>query len=195
MRKVTCSMSVSLDGYISGPDGGFDWGPPSVEVFNLAMDELKQAGTHILGRKLYESMVVWESAGDDPASEFGLEPALAAPMVEFAGIWRRLPKVVFSTTLTEVRGNSRLLSGGVVEEIERLRAEPGEGNIAIGGPTLAAEAAAHGLIDEYWIRVYPVLVGGGTAFFPQAGRQTELTLLESRPLANGVVYSRYRTSH
>jgi dihydrofolate reductase len=160
MRSVTYSMGVSLDGYIAGPDGGFDWTAPDEEVFRFVTDEIRQVGVHLLGRGLYETMLYWETADQDPS--------LDDSMLEWAAIWKRLPKVVFSTTLSAVQGNARLASGGLAEEIERLRAGPGEGDIAIGGATLAAEAAALGLIDEYRARVYPVLVGGGIPFFPSA---------------------------
>ena len=162
MRSVTYSMGVSLDGYIAGPDGGFDWTAPDEEVFRFATDEIRQVGVHLLGRRLYETMLYWETADQDPS--------LDDSMLEWAAIWKPLPKVVFSTTLSAVQGNARLASGGLAEEIERLRAEPGEGDIAIGGATLAAEAAGLGLIDEYRARIYPVLVGGGIPFFPQRGR-------------------------
>ena len=113
-----------------------------------------------MGRRLYETMLYWETADQDPS--------LDDAELEWTALWKPLPKVVFSTTLSAVQGNARLASGGLAEEIERLRAEPGEGDIAIGGATLAAEAAALGLIDEYRARVYPVLVGGGIPYFPQA---------------------------
>ncbi|HEX3513012.1 MAG TPA: dihydrofolate reductase family protein [Trebonia sp.] len=109
-------------------------------------------------------------------------------------IRKPLPKVVFSTTLPEVQGNARLASGSLAEEIERLRAEPGEGDTAIGGATLAAGAAALGLIDEYRARVYPVLVGGGMPFFPQRLRRTDLELLQTRAFSSGGVYLRYRVA-
>ena len=115
-------------------------------------------------------------------------------MLEWAAIWKRLPKVVFSTTLSAVHGNARLASGGLAEEIERLRAEQGVGDIAIGGATLAAEAAALGLIDEYRARVYPVLVGGGIPFFPQRERRVDLELVETRTFSSRVVYLRYRVA-
>jgi dihydrofolate reductase len=99
---------------------------------------------------------------------------------------------VFSTTLSAVQGHARLASGGLAEEIERLRAEPGEGDIAIGGATLAADAAALGLIDEYRAMVYPVLVGGGISFFPQRERRVDLELVETRTFSSRVVYLRYR---
>src|SRR5438270_3300870 len=136
MRSVTYSMGVSLDGYIVGPDGSFEWTVPDEEVFRLATDELREVGVHLLGRRLYETMLYWETADQNPSLDYST--------LEFAAIWKALPKVVFSTTLSEVQGNARLASGGLTQEIERFRAEAGEGDIAIGGATLAAEAAALG---------------------------------------------------
>jgi dihydrofolate reductase len=160
MRNVTYSMNLSLDGYIVGPDGGFDWSAPDQEVFRFWIDEIRQVGVHLLGRRLYETMLYWETAEQDRS--------LDDAELEWAALWKPLPKVVFSTTLSEVQGNARLASGGLAEEIERLRDDPGEGEIAIGGATLAAEAAALGLIDEYRAMVYPVLVGGGIPFLSPA---------------------------
>ncbi len=114
--------------------------------------------------------------------------------IEWTALWKPLPKVVFSTTLSAVQGNARLASGGLADEIERLRAEPGEGSIAIGGATLAAEAAALDLIDEYRIRVYPVLVGGGIPYFAQHERRVDLELVEARTLSSNLVYLRYRVA-
>jgi dihydrofolate reductase len=185
MRSVTYSMAVSLDGYIAGPDGQFDWSIPDEELMRFATDETRQVGVQLMGRKLYETMLYWETV--DQAS-------LDDSDLEWIAIWKPLPKVVFSTTLPAVQGNARLASGGLAEEIERLRAEPGEGGIAIGGATLAAEAAALGLIDEYRARVYPVLVGGGIPFFPQHGRRTDLELFETRTFSSGVVYLDYRVA-
>ncbi|NUR44428.1 MAG: dihydrofolate reductase [Streptomyces sp.] len=184
MRSVTYSMSCSLDGYIVGPDGGFNWTAPDEEVFRFWIDEIRQVGVHLLGRRLYETMLYWES----PEQEASFDEAEQ----EWAALWNPLPKVVFSTTLSEVRGHARLASGSVAQEIERLRAEPGEGDIAIGGATLAAEAAAAGLIDEYQVMVYPVLVGGGTPLFPREERRVDLELVETRAIGAGVVYLRHR---
>ncbi|MDF3300200.1 dihydrofolate reductase family protein [Streptomyces tropicalis] len=186
MRRVTYSMGVSLDGYIVGPAGDFDWTVPDEEVFRLATDEIRDAGCHLLGRRLYETMLYWETVDQNPSLDFST--------LEFAAIWKSLPKVVFSTTLSTVQGNARPASGGLAEEIERLRAEPGEGDIAIGGATLAAEAAALDLIDEYRARVYPVLVGGGIPFFPRRGRRVALELVEARTFSSGVVYLRHRVA-
>ncbi|MFF7393913.1 dihydrofolate reductase family protein [Streptomyces scabiei] len=184
MRSVTYSMNVSLDGYIVGPDGGFDWSEPEPEVFRFWIDEIRDVGVHLMGRRLYETMLYWETAEQDPA--------LGDAEREWTALWNPLPKVVFSTTLSAVEGHARLASGGVAEEIERLRAEPGEGDIAIGGATLAAQAAEAGLIDEYRAIVYPVLVGGGIPFFPRDERRVNLELVETRPIATKVVYLRHR---
>jgi dihydrofolate reductase len=185
MRRVTYSMGVSVDGYIVGPDGGFDWTPFDEDVFRFATDQIREVGVHLLGRRLYESMLYWETADQDPS--------LDDSMLEWAALWKALPKVVFSTTLSAVQGsNTRLASGSPAEEIELWRAEPGDGHIAIGGATLAAEAAASGLIDEYRPKVYPVLVGGGIPFFPQRERRVDLELVETRTFPSRVVYLRYR---
>lgn len=186
MRSVSYSMSVSLDGYIAGPDGGFDWPGFSKEVFRFWIDEIRDVGVHLMGRRLYETMLYWETAEQDQT--------LDDAELEWAALWKPLPKVVFSTTLSEVEGNARLASGSLAEEIERLRAEPGEGEIAIGGATLAAEAAALGLIDEYRVMVYPVLVGGGIPFFARDERRVDLELVETRTFNSKVVYLRYRVA-
>ena len=186
MRSVTYSMSMSLDGYIVGPDGSFNWTPLDPEVFRFWIDEIRGVDVHLLGRRLYETMLYWETADQDPS--------LDDSQLEWAAIWNPLPKVVFSTTLSSVQGHARLASGGLAEEIERLRAEPGEGDIAIGGATLAAEAAALGQIDEYRAIVYPVLVGGGIPFFPQRERRVDLELVETRTFSSRFAYLRYRVA-
>ena len=186
MRSVTYSMGVSLDGYIVGPDGGFDWTVPDAEVFRFWIDDIREVGVHLMGRRLYETMLYWETADQDQS--------LDDAELEWAALWKPLPKVVFSTTLSALQGNARLASGALAEEIERLRAEPGEGEIAIGGATLAAEAAALGLIDEYRAMVHPVLVGGGTPYFPRDERRVDLELVETRTFNSRVVYLRYRVA-
>ncbi len=186
MRSVTYSMGVSLDGYIVGPDGGFDWTVPDPDVFGFWIDEIGAVGVHLLGRRLYETMLYWETADQDRS--------LDDAELEWAALWKPLPKVVFSTTLSAVQGTARLASGGLAEEIARLQAEPGEGDIAIGGATLAAEAAALGVIDEYRAVVHPVLVGGGIPFFAQRERRVDLELVETRTFSSGVVYLRYRVA-
>jgi dihydrofolate reductase len=186
MRSVTYSMSMSLDGYIVGPDGGFDWTVPDPEVFRFWIDEIREVGVHLMGRRLYETMLYWETADEDPS--------LDDAELEWAALWKPLPKVVFSTTLSAVQGNARLASGGLAEEIGRLRAEPGDGDIAIGGATLADEAAELGLIDEYRAMVHPVLVGGGIPYFSRRERRVDLELVETRTFSSRVVYLRYRVA-
>jgi len=185
VRSVTYSMGMTLDGYVVGSDGSFDWTPPDDEIFRSHIDEIRGVGVYLLGRRLYEAMLYWETV--DQAS-------LDDAQLEWAALWNPLPKVVFSTTLSALQGNARLASGGLAEEIERLRAEPGEGDIWIGGATLAAEAAASGLIDEYLIRVHPVLVGGGTPYFPRYESRVDLELVETRSFGTRLVYLRYRVA-
>jgi dihydrofolate reductase len=180
MRDVIFEMGTSLDGYIAGPDGDFSWGAPTPELHQLANDDVKALGVHLLGRRLYETMVYWETAQDD-----------WGPIeLEFAAIWQALPKVVFSSTLSSVVGNTRLATGSLAEEIGRLKSEPG-GEIAIGGATLAAAAAREDLIDEYRMRINPVLTGGGTPYFPPLVARQDLELVENRTIGP-VVCVRYR---
>ena len=182
MRKVTYSMGVSLDGYIYGPDGTFDWSVPDDELYRNYVEELRRLDVHLMGRRLYETMAYWDTAEPDEG-----------PESEWARLWFTLPKVVFSRTLTEVHGsNVSLARGSLAEEIARWKATPGDGEIAIGGAGLAVGAAELDLIDEYRAMVHPVIVGGGTPFFPQLKRRFDLELLENREFSSGVVLLRYR---
>lgn len=184
-RLVTYSMNISLDGYIVGPDGGFDWSEPDEEVFAAHTDELRGIGVHLLGRRLRETMSYWETADQEPESDYST--------VEWARMWRAVPKVVFSRTLTEVTGtNTRLATRGLAEEIAALRAESDEGEIALGGAELAAAAAAADLVDEYRPFVLPVVVGGGRPYWPEGLDRIDLDHVSSRTFGNGVVASRYR---
>lgn len=184
MRRVTYQMGMSLDGYSVGPDGTFDWAGPDPEVFRFHLDEIRHVGVHLMGRKLYETMLYWENPDQNPSFDDAER--------EWAALWNPLPKVVFSTTLSTVEGNARLASGTIADEIARLRAEPSDSDIAIGGATLAAEASP--LIDEYQVLVYPVLVGGGIPFFARNECRVDLDLVESRTFPSKVVFLRYRVS-
>lgn len=186
MRLVTFSMSASADGYIVGPDGRFDWSVPDPEVFEAHLTDLRSTGVHLLGRRLHETMRYWETVDDATLDEAERE---------WKSRWNALPKVVFSTSLTEVEGNARLAIDTLPEEIERLRSGPGEGDIAIGGAALAAEAAGLDLIDEYRMMIHPVLVGGGRPYFPQQELQVKLELVEARSFDCGVVLLRHRVNH
>lgn len=184
MRKVTYSMSTSLDGYMEDPDGNFAWGVPDDDVFDAHLDDLRETGVHLLGRRLYETMLYWEREEDDP----GWSEAER----EWAARWSALPKVVFSTTLREVSGNARLATGTLAEEIARLREAPERGVIAVGGTDVAGQAAQLGLLDEYRVTVHPVLVGGGRSCFPLGTGQVDLELVSTRTFGSGVVNLRHR---
>ncbi|NKY88112.1 dihydrofolate reductase family protein [Nocardia veterana] len=187
MRKLTFGMNVSLDGYIAAPDGDVGWGAGSDELFQWWSDRVSATGTALYGRKLWETMSShWPTADRQP----GATPA----EIEYARRWRDMPKVVFSSTISTVDGNARLVTGDAVTEITRLKAEDG-GPMDIGGATLAATAMRAGLIDEYALVVHPVLVGGGTPFFAALDNRADLTLVETRTFPHGVVLTRYRTNH
>jgi dihydrofolate reductase len=181
--RLIYSMSVSLDGYIKGADGSFDWSVPDAELHQFHNDRVRELGCHLLGRRLYETMLYWETVDADPSS---------GPIErDFASVWQNLPKVVFSSTLTEVEGrNMRLASDDVVSEVKRLKAEPGR-DIEVGGAALAADCIRAGLVDEFQLFVNPVVVGGGTPFFPELEEPLPLELLETREFGSRVVYLRY----
>ena len=184
VRRLIYSIGVSLDGYIADPDGRFDWAAPDEELHRFHNQQTRELGLHLLGRRLYETMVYWETAEQNPQStDYELE---------FAGVWKRLPKLVFSSRLDHVQGNARLASEGIVEAVERLKAEPG-GDISVGGAALAGPLIQRDLIDEYRLFVNPALAGGGTPFFPTLERPLGLKLLETRTFSSRVVYARYRS--
>jgi dihydrofolate reductase len=182
MRKLIYSMTLSLDGYIAGPDGGIDWTVPDEELFLFHTQQVRETDVHLCGRRLYETMVYWETAEEGP---------LVAEHVEFAQIWKALPKVVFSTTLQSVVGNTRLARAGVGEEVSRLKEQPGK-DIAVGGAGLARACMELGLIDEWRLFVSPVVLGGGTPYFPTLGEKVNLELAETKTFRSRVVYLRYR---
>src|SRR4051812_10194495 len=150
MRKLIYSMGVSLDGFIVGPDGKFDWSAPDEEQHRFHNQQARELGAHLLGRRLYEVMSYWETADDHLSDDY---------LLDFARIWQALPKVVFSKTLEKVEGNARLLRDGVAEEVAKLKEQPGK-DLAVGGAGLASTCAELGLIDEYHLFVNPVVVGG-----------------------------------
>jgi dihydrofolate reductase len=183
MRTLAYSMGVSLDGFVEGRGRELDWSTPDEELHRFWNEQAQQTTTALYGRRLYELMAgFWPTADADPAAP--------ATIAEFAGIWRAMPKVVFSGTLAEVGWNSRLVRGDAVTEVERLKAEPG-GEMDVGGPTLAGSLIERGLVDEFRLVVHPVVLGGGTPFFPPLQRRLALRIVETRRFASGVVYLRY----
>lgn len=183
MRKVIYSMLVSLDGFIEGPNRELDWHIIDEELHKFINDQQSEFDTYLYGRRLYEVMTYWETADKNPsASAFELE---------FARIWKRMPKVVFSKTLEQVHGNARLVKDNVAAEITKLKQQPGK-NMDLGGPTLASTLMPLGLIDEYRLFVQPVVLGSGTPFFPVLADKINLRLVETRTFGSGVVYLRYQ---
>jgi len=185
VRKLTYAMNLSLDGYIAGPGDDLGWSVPSDELFQWWSDRVGATGLALYGRKLWESMSShWPTADQQP----GATPA----QIEFARRWRDMPKVVFSSTISTVDWNTRLVTGDAVTEIAKLKADDG-GPMDIVGATLAAAAMRAGLIDEYVLATAPVLVGSGTPFFTALDNWVNLNLVETRTFPDGVLLTRYET--
>jgi dihydrofolate reductase len=183
MRPLIYSMGVSLDGYIAGPRGEGDWAAPDEELHRFHNEQARELGLHLLGTRLYEVMAYWETAEER-------NPSLPQYELEFARIWKELPKVVYSNSLETVEGNTRLSRGDPVQEVKELKEQDG-GPIAVGGATLAATLTAQGLVDEYHLFVSPTVLGGGTPFFA-GDTHVDLELVETRTFGSRVVYLRYR---
>ncbi len=176
------SMGVSLDGYITDREGAFGWGVPSDEQFAFHLAQVRELGGFLLGRRLYETMLVWET---DPSMR---DDELRAA---FADAWSAIPKVVFSRTLDSIQGNARLAEASVAEEAAAAL-DATDNDVAIGGAGLAAAAIELGLIDELRMFRYPVVVGGGTSFLPPVTEQVPLDLIETRTFGSRVIYERHR---
>jgi dihydrofolate reductase len=178
-------MSVSLDGFIEGPNREIDWHKVDDELHSHVNDELKAMGAFLSGRITYELMAdFWPTADADPSS--------TRPVVEFASIWRDMPKIVFSSTLEQAGWNTTIKQDVVAEEILELKAEPG-GDLVLSGADTAAAFIRHDLIDEYRLYVHPVVIGAGKPLFPPSGTRIDLQLAETRTFGNGVVLLRYLT--
>lgn len=175
------SMGVSVDGYISDRSGSFDWTAPDEELFRFHHESVSELGAVILGRRLYETMLVWET--DAAMRE---DKANAA----FGDVWTALPKLVFSRTLDRVQGNARLATGSVADEVPAFLASA-DGDVEIGGATLVAEAIELGLVDEFRIFRHPIIVGGGIPLLPPVSSPIPLHLADTRTFASGVIYERY----
>lgn len=177
-------MNVSVDGFVADRDGGFGWTVPDDELFRFHLERVRQLGGHLCGRKLYETMLVWET---DSARTTEL-------YATFADVWCALPKVVFSRTLDSVQGNARLARGSVAQEIADMLATTDE-DVEIGGAGLAAAAIELDLIDELRMFRHPIVVGGGTPFLPPVTADVPLELVETKAFGSRVVYERYRRAH
>jgi len=176
------SMNVSVGGFIADRDGDLGWGAPSEELFRFQLQQVGELGGYLLGRRLYEAMVVWET---DPSLRDSEDRAA------FADTWSALPKVVFSRTLERVEGNARLAAAPLADEAAAALAST-DRDVAIGGAGMAAEAIELGLLDELRMLRHPVAIGGGTPFLPPVTDAVPLDLVETRTFGSGVVYERYR---
>jgi dihydrofolate reductase len=184
MRKVILMMSLSLDGFMEGPNREIDWHLVDDELHRHLNDELRTMGAFLSGRVTYELMAdVWPTADSDPES--------TPPMVDFAGIWRDMPKVVYSRSLERADWNTTIVRDVVVEEVLELKAQPG-GDLALGGADLAAAFIRHDLVDEYRLYIHPVLIGRGKRLFREYDDAIPLRLAETRSFGNGVVLLRYQ---
>ncbi len=184
MRRLIYSMGVSLDGFIAGPAGEIDWSAPDEELHRFHNRQMREVGAHLCGRGLYGEMVYWETAEEE-------NPSAPEYVLEFARIWKGLPKIVFSKTLEAVRGNATLVRGDLADEVARLKEQPGL-DLAVGGAGLASSCTQLGLIDEYRLFISPVVLGGGTPYFPVLKERIDLELVETQTFGSRVVYVRYR---
>jgi len=177
------SVIASLDGYTADAEGKFDWAEPDEEVHAFVNELERGIGTYLYGRRMYETMVGWETVPLAGQSQ---------PTRDFAEIWRAADKVVYSTTLTAVSSARTRIEP--LFDPEAVRALKQRGDVSVGGPGLAASAIRAGLVDEYHLFVTPVVVGGGTAVFPD-GIRAGLDLVDEHRFASGVVHLRYRAQN
>jgi dihydrofolate reductase len=183
MGRLIYLMNVSLDGFVETPDHDLSWGRIDDELHAFFAEQARTTDAMLYGRRLYEVMTAyWPFAADDPN---------ATPvMLEYARFWNETPRLVFSRTLTDVAWNSRLVREPPVEALATIRAEF-RGDIAVAGPTLAAEFVRRDLVDEYRMVVHPAVLGAGTPYFPVLDAPLDLELVDTRRFANGVMYLGY----
>lgn len=182
MARLIYSAIASLDGYIEGPDGRFDWAEPDPEAHAFINELERPIGTFLLGRRMYETMAVWET--DPSLAEHSPE------MADFAALWQAAEKIVYSTTLSEVvTSQTRLERSFDPDAVRELKAST-DGDLGISGPDLAAHAFQASLVDELHYFVVPAIVGGGKPALP-ADVRLDLKLTEERRLSGGMVFLRY----
>jgi|SRR5438477_7818091 len=185
MRKIVLMMSVSLDGFIEGPDRDISWHRVDEELHSHFNEVLASMGGFLEGRVVHELMAgFWPTADQDPSS--------SATMVEYSRIWRDMPKIVYSRTLDHADWNTTIVRDVVAAEVMELKAQPG-GDLALGGADLAATFMRLDLIDEYRVYVHPVVIGRGKPLFAPSDKRVYLRLAENRPFGNGVVLLRYES--
>jgi dihydrofolate reductase len=186
MGKLIYSMITSIDGYVSDPDGDFGWGAPDQESHEFIGELTRSIGTYLYGRRIYETMVYWETAHRVPD-----QPPY---LVDYARIWQAADKIVYSTTLDEVTSERTQIERTFDTEAVRKLKAASDRDLSVDGPQLAAQAIRAGLVDEYQLIVAPAIVGGGHRFFPE-GVRADLELLDEHHFGNGFVYLRYGAGH
>jgi dihydrofolate reductase len=182
MARLIYASNMSLDGCTEDAQGALDWAPPDEAVFAAITEVMRSAGTYLYGRRMYETMAVWET-----------DPGLAeqSPLTrEFARVWQAPEKVVYSTTLDAVATARTRLERAFDADTVRAMKATSDHDLLVGGPTLAAQAFAAGLIDECHLIVWPLLLGGGKPALPTDVR-ADLELVDERRVGNGVVHLRY----
>ena len=184
MAKLIYSTIASVDGYVADAAGAFQWAAPDEEVFAFVNELERPIGTYLFGRRMYETMVSWETAAD--LDEHPVER-------EFARLWRAADKVVYSTSLASVASARTRIERGFDPGAVRSLKATADRDLTVGGPDLAEQALEAGLVDELQLFAVPVLVGGGTPAFP-SGVRLDLDLLDERRFAAGTVYRRYRVA-
>jgi len=184
MGKLIYAMNVSLDGFVETSDHSLDWSTVDDEVHALWNELTGSSEAALYGRRMWEVMSpYWPTAETDPD---------ATPVMrEFARIWNRQPKIVFSSSMTSIEHNARLMNGDVGEALTDLRRDFG-GDLDVSGPNLAGQFIERGLVDEFRMVIHPVVISGGTPFFPRGGPQLRLELVEERRFAGGFMYLAYR---
>jgi dihydrofolate reductase len=187
MRKIIYAMSVSLDGFIEAPDGDLRWSYPDEELHQHFNEQEQLIDIHLYGRGLYENMASYWPAADS-------NPSTSPAEIEYARIWKNMPKIVFSRTLKQVNWNSRLVSGNITEVVKRLKAQPGR-DMSVGGAGLAFSFMQLGLIDEYRLYLHPVVLGGGKQMFGPLQNPINLKLVETHRFGSGVLLLKYRQAH
>ena len=175
-------MSVSVDGFVADREGAFGWTAPGEEQFRFQLAQVAEVGGYLCGRKLYETMLVWETDPSLRDTDFG---------AAFADVWCAIPKVVFSRTLGSVRGNARLAKASVAEEVAAAL-DATDKDISIGGANLASAAIKLDLVDELRMFRNPVVIGGGTPYLPPLTEELPLDLVETRTFGSRVIYECYR---
>jgi dihydrofolate reductase len=184
MRKIIYAMSVSLDGFIEAPGGDIGWTYIDEELHTHFNEQESRTGIALYGRHMYELMAAyWPTVDDDPSA--------VKVEVDYAHIWKNMPKVVFSTTLDKVEWNSRLVKENMADEVKNLKLQVGN-DMSVGGAGLAASLMQLDLIDEFWLYVNPIILGGGKPMFPQLPHRSQLQLLETHTFTSGVILLKYQ---